>query len=445
MRNFMTARQLPFDQTALMLSGHRRALLALSGGIDSMVLLHLLVRLRHERPDFSVRAVYIHHGLSANADAWGAHCRQICQEWQVPFQQVNVTVDAEDVGIEAGARRARYQVFQQQLAADEVFVTAQHLDDQCETFLLALKRGSGPAGLSAMAPIQPFTDTWHIRPLLNVSRSQIERYAREHDLSWVEDESNNDDRYDRNFLRLNVLPIVQQRWPHFSRSVARSAALCAEQEQLLDELLADQLSELINTDGAIAIEPLASMSDVKRQALLRRWFAVRGATMPARHVLQQMWQDIALCRQDAQPQLRLGDKTVRRFKQHLHLLDEMEDVSEQVLPWLDSTELKLPDRLGRLLWLKGVESEGQPIRAPRCDEKMFVKFNAQGDFHIVGRRHSRPIKKLWQELDVPPWRRNRIPLVFFNDTLIAALGVFTTVDGQPTQSDGIGSIVWQPE
>ncbi|HCC7937922.1 TPA: tRNA lysidine(34) synthetase TilS, partial [Klebsiella pneumoniae] len=211
---------------------HRQLLVAFSGGLDSTVLLHQLVLLREQDPSLTLRAVHVHHGLSAHADDWVAHCRQICQQWQVPLVVHRVTLARGGLGVEAHARAARYQAFQDTLNAGEVLVTAQHQDDQCETLLLALKRGSGPTGLSAMAPSSAFAGSRLLRPLLNETRESLRQWALAHQLSWIEDESNQDDTYDRNFLRLRVIPVLRERWPHFSEAVARSASLCAEQEQL---------------------------------------------------------------------------------------------------------------------------------------------------------------------------------------------------------------------
>ena len=220
------------------LQSHRHFLVSFSGGLDSSVLLYRLVRWREQDPTVQLRAMHIHHGLSANADDWVAHCRQICQQWQVPLLVERVALADEGLGIEAHARQARYQAFRSALMPGEVLVTAQHLDDQCETFLLALKRGSGPTGLSAMAGESDFAGTKLLRPLLNESRDSLHRWAIAHQLSWIEDESNQDDAYDRNFLRLRIVPLLNARWPHFAEAVARSANLCGEQEQLLDEMLA---------------------------------------------------------------------------------------------------------------------------------------------------------------------------------------------------------------
>ncbi|GKX58710.1 tRNA lysidine(34) synthetase TilS [Leminorella grimontii] len=423
-------------QLAHALASDVRLLVAFSGGVDSTALLHGLAALKASlRPDFSLRAVYVHHGLSQNADAWADHCRTQCERWNVPLEVVRVSVDGAGAGIEAAARDARYRAFAERLAEGETLVTAQHLDDQCETFLLALKRGSGPAGLSAMPERMPFGKGTQARPLLNVSRRDIEGYAAENALTWVDDESNQDARYDRNFLRLNVLPQIDARWPHFTRAVARSAELCAEQESLLDELLAPTLTRLCDADGALDVDGLRTVSAAQRRALLRRWFSLCGAQMPSREQLETLWLEVAQSQEDAQPQLTFSTHQVRRYRQRLYLLPLMNDVSDVVLEWDGSARLSLPDGLGSLLPAK----EGLALRMPRADERLTVRFCAPGgmNLEIVGRPHSRPLKKLWQELGVPPWLRQRTPLLFYNDTPIAAVGVFITRDGEAKQGDAV--------
>ncbi|MGL4859578.1 MAG: tRNA lysidine(34) synthetase TilS [Enterobacteriaceae bacterium] len=408
------------------LQGDERVLVAYSGGLDSTVLLHALVTLRQTRmPGLILRAVYIHHGLSANADHWSEHCHRCCQQWQVTMQTEYVHLHSQGKGVEAAAREARYQVLRQQLQTDEVLMTAQHLDDQCETVLLALKRGSGPAGLAAMPDTMPFARGKLRRPLLALSRTQLEHYARQVNLSWIEDESNQDQGYDRNFLRHAIVPSLVQRWPHFARAVARSAALCGEQEQLLDELLADNLAQLSDDDNSLCIEGLQHCSPAKRNALLRRWIARAGTQMPSRDQLNHLWSQVALSQQDALPCLWLAKWQVRRFRQRLYLLPPLADVSGEVLCWDGRSPLLLPDHLGSL-----VQGSGSIIvRPPGAEERVTIRFATGGRVRLAGRPHSRPLKKVWQELNVAPWLRQRTPLLFFNEQLIAALGCFVTAEG----------------
>ncbi|AKJ43021.1 tRNA lysidine(34) synthetase TilS [Pragia fontium] len=418
------------QQIAKRLGRDKRILVAFSGGIDSSVLLHALVTLRSEQhSDLQLRAIYVHHGLSRYAQAWAEHCRAQCAQWQIPFQVAHVDVDPSEAGIEAAAREARYQAISALLNDGEVLATAQHLDDQCETFLLALKRGSGPAGLSAMPFNMPFGVHRQIRPMLDISRLQIEDYAKKNGLSWVEDDSNQDARFDRNFLRLQILPAIAQRWPHFSNMVSRSAGLCAEQESLLDELLAPDLSRLMSADGAMEIDGLMHISEMKRRAILRRWLSQHQVLMPSQEQLEKLWHEVALSKPDAEPVLQLGMHQVRRYRQRLYLLPLFQGIESVVLAWRGETSLMLPDCLGQLT----LAESGIHVRAPTVEEKVTVRFSAPGSLtvRVTDRRHSRELKKLWQELGVPPWLRQRTPLLFYGEILIAAIGLFVTQEGQP--------------
>ncbi len=412
------------------LQPYRHFLVAFSGGLDSTVLLHQLACWREQSPDVTLRAIHIHHGLSANADAWVAHCRQVCSGLEVPLEVVRVTLADEGLGIEAHAREARYDAFRAALLPGEALVTAQHLDDQCETLLLALKRGSGPAGLSGMSVESAFAGTTLLRPLLNLRREALEQWAAKHQLRWIEDESNGDDAYDRNFLRLRVVPLLTERWSHFAEAAARSAALCGEQEDLLDELLAEELATLTGAQGQLAIEPLLKVSDSRRGALLRRWLAGHQAKMPSRAMLERLWREVALARDDANPLVRLGDFEVRRYQQQLWWVPTYERQNATQLAWADMTQpLPLPN--GDTLRF----SEGADIRAPNADEHVSVRYTASGTLHIVGRSGGRKLKKIWQELGVAPWLRETTPLLFYNETLIAAAGYFVTLDGQCREGD----------
>ncbi|NUL37457.1 tRNA lysidine(34) synthetase TilS [Kosakonia sacchari] len=403
----------------------RQFLVAFSGGLDSTVLLHKLMLWRQQLPELRLRAIHIHHGLSPHADAWAEHCEDICARWQIPLSVVRVQVVNHGEGIEAQARNARYQAFADALLPGEVLVTAQHLDDQCETFLLALKRGSGPAGLAAMPESMLFAGTQLIRPLLTQTRDELHQWALHHALSWIEDESNADASFDRNFLRLQVLPVLAARWHHFAGAVARSAALCGEQEQLLDELLAEELEAATTAEGALQLAPLYRLSDARRRALMRRWLARRGAVMPSRAMLDRLWLEVALAREDASPCLRLGEFEVRRYQSCLWWIRAIESQRDTQLPWVAPFEpLTLPAGLGELSLLAGGE-----IRTPNADEAVSIRFQAPGMLHIVGRSGGRKLKKIWQELGVAPWRRDTTPLLFYGETLMAAAGLFVTQEG----------------
>lgn len=425
----------------LLLHGHRQLLVGFSGGLDSTVLLHKLSQLRLTQ-SISLRAVYIHHGLSQHADEWLMHCQQLCNDLDIPFISRKVQLLGGQGGIEAEARTLRYRVFQELLTPEEALVTAHHQDDQCETFLLALKRGSGPAGLSAMPSSRQLGKYWHLRPLLRFSRQDLEVYATEHQLSWIDDESNQDDHYDRNFLRLHILPRLSLRWPQFSRSVARSAELCGEQESLLDELLASDLQRCMADDGSIDIAYLARGTEQKRNALLRRWFSYCGSLLPSRQALTLLWQEVVLSREDACPQLMINRRYVRRYQQRLYLGRVFSALRGTNLPWpIPSTPLVLPDNLG-ILRLFPTDTQGLHLRVPSSKERVTVRFGQSAHLHLVGRQGGRSLKKIWQEKGIPAWLRESIPLIYFDEELVCAPGVFITQAGLSSEGESY-CLAWQ--
>ncbi|MBD1572306.1 tRNA lysidine(34) synthetase TilS [Vibrio sp. S17_S38] len=407
--------------------------LALSGGVDSRVMLSLLGRFKNQYPNYRYSAVYVHHGLSDNADHWQKQCKNYSQQADIPFYAEKVTLDlGAQVSIEQAARDARYQALSNYIDENSVLLTGQHASDQVETFLLALKRGSGPKGLSAMAELSDFYQGHLLRPFLSISQANIQEYAEHHNLDWIEDESNQDVRFDRNFIRHQITPLLRERWPQIEKTVARSAALCADQEALLQSLLYERLQGMIGPDDSLSIKSLKQQAQPARDALIRMWLAKLGFLMPSEKQLQQLWQDVALAKADAAPEFRYGRTQVGRFDNKLYVFAVADDLSSIVLDWNITTSLMLPDGLGQLSLVfagKAPELEEGDLAFDLSLESevqhLQVIFSPSSiTAQPETRQHSRKLKKLLQEYKVPTWQRNRIPLLMDGEYLIAALGLF---------------------
>ncbi|MGF1907944.1 tRNA lysidine(34) synthetase TilS [Vibrio kasasachensis] len=399
-----------------------KIVLALSGGVDSRVLLELL-SCYQRRSAISCLAVHVHHGLSTNANDWAEQCQNWCSQAGIELVVEKVQLSPQGHSIEECAREARYQALEKHLDVGDVLLTGQHSDDQLETFLLALKRGSGPKGLSAMAKKMPFKGATLIRPLLNVSREQIEQYAVIKDLEWVEDESNQDTRFDRNFIRHQITPILKKRWIHIHSAVQRTSELCADQEALLEELLSDKLAQATNGDQSLLIPFLAQQSERVRTQLIRMWFATMQLKMPSREHLNRIWQEVALAQQDANPILNLNQGQVRRFSGRLYWVSAFVDVTD----WQQELELNqpviLPDDLGSLTLINS--SQGNLSLLALQEAPLNVIFNPEGlSAHPVERRHSRKLKKLFQEYGVPSWLRRRLPILVCGEQVVAIANLF---------------------
>lgn len=406
-----------------------KLLIAFSGGLDSTALLSLVKKLSKKRLHLSLRAIHIHHGLSPNADTWTAHCQQLCEQFAIPLIIEKVKVEMHD-GIEAGAREARYQAISTHIQPDEYLVTAHHLNDQTETFFLALKRGAGLQGLGAMQKESQLFGMPILRPLLSFSRSELENYVQQENLSWVEDESNQDNHYDRNFLRNQILPELRQRWGHFDHAVQRAAQHCFEQQQLINELLQTCFKQhIIEDQKQFSLLNFLDYSSQKQTALLRMWLAKNQIAMPTQVQLMHIIDDVIKAKADAAPQFQLGEHIIRRYQQCLYLTEKFADLSQTCLDMQLNQQITLPDNLGTICAAHNargilVHWNDKQVQLADTQEPIQIRFAYTGK---VKRQYNRPaetMKKIWQELGVPPWQRNRIPLIFYGETLQSAVGFF---------------------
>ena len=400
--------------------------LAYSGGVDSRVLLHLLAPLK-----LNLRVVYIDHGLQAESCQWAKHCQDICAQYKLPFETVSVDVDpCHGQGLEAAARLARYQAFENLMEKDDALLTAQHQNDQAETFLLQLFRGAGSAGLASMAVCNQFKKGWQLRPLLDVSQQHIIDFAKQEKLQWIEDPSNQNKRFDRNYLRHEVLPSLQQRWPALTKTLSVAAQQQAENFHLLKELAKIDFESccqqqnndktLIKNcvqDNGLAIHYLSQLSEARQRNCLRYWIALQGYDLPPRHIHQQINRQVFHQRSDANIIIAWSDIELRCYKGFMYIVPQLSHSGEQVFEWLPTEALKI-NSLNKSLMAVPAKKFG--IRHALLSATLSVKFRQGGErIKLKGQQHSRSVKQLFQELNIPPWQRDRIPFLYYQDHLVA--------------------------
>ncbi len=399
--------------------------LALSGGMDSRVLLDLLKTYAKHNPHYDYLVIHIHHGLSPNADDWLAACKRWTKEAGFNFKGIKVLLKTEGESLENAARKARYEAISQEVKEGAFILTGQHAEDQCETFLLALKRGSGPKGLAAMPVFRPLAKAFLFRPLLTVSRLTISEYAKEKKLDWLNDESNFDTRFDRNFIRQTWLPIASARWSGLVPAINRSAKLCAEQEALIDELLTPYDDKLIQIDGSFCLTEYLKLSEKMQSAMLRRWLTKMMLTSVSFAKLYQIQVNLIGAAEDANPILNLGDWQIRRFRQKLYVIRAFLDVSHWQAKLIPDVPLVLPDKLGLIGLYQTPHKNALGLKQPTNKVLIRVSFDPKGlSAHPLGRQGKRKLKKLFQEYGVPSWQRQRMPLIFYDETLVAVAGLF---------------------
>lgn len=358
-----------------------RIAVGLSGGVDSVVLLH---RLREHHP---VSAIHVHHGLSPNADAWADFCRKLCRRLEVPLLVEKVGVIRTGKGLEAAAREARYAAFRK--APFEVIALAHNLDDQAETVLMNLLRGAGLRGASGMAEHSRLGAKTLWRPLLGTSRKKILAYARRHKLDWVEDEGNADEALTRNFIRRSVGPLLERKFPRWKNSLARAAKLM-------------------------------SLREAGKEDLLRQFLRLRGLKAPSEAKLVEMLKQLGA--RGARMRIEHDGAELRRYRDRVHVLAKADAAPFAPIRWRGERRVAVPGGELRFRRVRGEGIDCEALEAEAC----FIRPRAGGErLQTDARRPRRTLKNLFQEAGIPPWERERLPLITCGDALVwaARLGI----------------------
>ncbi|MEX0738377.1 MAG: tRNA lysidine(34) synthetase TilS [Pseudohongiella sp.] len=431
----------------------RRLLLGVSGGLDSMVLLHACHQLHAQQrlPFAGLRVVHVNHGISAHADAWQAHCLAVCRALDVDCVAHRVTVQrAPGQSPEAVARDARYQVFAQELAADEALLLAHHQDDQLETVLLRLLRAAGPRGLAGMPESRALGAGVLWRPLLAATRAQLAGWARANALQWHDDDSNGDDSLSRNYLRHRLMPTLAEHWPGWRQSVARTAALGADADLILSELAGQLLLTLSPPDSnRLSCAGVRNLSAARQRLVIRHWLLRETEQVPGWRLVQRVQDELLSARDDAQPQINWQHWQLRRFRDELYLIEALDDVPAQPdegYAWRPQGDGRyvarvLPGNGSLRLYQPVGAQKHQVMRLPAGE--CVIRYRRGGEVCALPGRPQRPLKKILQESALPPWVRERTPLLYIDHKLAWIVGV-GVCDGFQAVDEGAGwAVSWQ--
>ncbi|WP_034297760.1 tRNA lysidine(34) synthetase TilS [Herbaspirillum sp. RV1423] len=406
--------------------------IAYSGGLDSSVLLHIATAFARER-GVRLFAFHIHHGISVNADRWQAHCLQQCERLGVAFGTRNITLVQKDKsGVEEAARVARYQALGALCREHgvELLLTAHHLDDQAETVLLQMLRGAGVAGLSGMdsankaAELLGNAGLLMARPLLAASRSELERYAQQQEVQFVEDESNSDTRYARNALRHKVMPVLAEFFPGFQERFARAAGHAQSAQRLLIVLASQDLAACM--DGEYLSVPALRRLDPERiDNLLRYWFGLRGLRMPSAAWLLELRTQLLDAKYDAQLCVTHPDCHIRRYRERVFLTPRRplfdENTAPQPFVWRGEEKLHFPQFAGSLFF--DVAEQGFNAAWLR-EQPLSVCLRSGGErVKLAWNRPSKSLKYHYQSMDIPAWERPYLPIVFAQEQILYAAGI----------------------
>lgn len=415
--------------------------IAFSAGMDSSTLLACAARstLVRER---GLHAVHVHHGLHAQADDWADQARSIAQAAGVPCTVRRVSVNAQGKGLEAAARDLRHAVFAELLTPDAVMLLAHHREDQAETLLLRMLRGASVDGLGAMRPLRRSGAGWLARPWLSQPRADIRAVADSLGLVWIEDPANRDARHDRSYLRQSIWPLLDSRFPALAERLSRLAEHASSVTDVLERSASEALTRCAGNDRrSLQISLLLTLADALLGASLRRFARELGVAPPGFHELQRLRREVMLAQADANPILRWDGHEFRRFRDQLYLLPQAHTRPAPALELVweaGLSTIELPAGLGRLQLL---DATGAPIPAPLS---LQVRWRRGGErLRPHGKAHHRELRLLFQELAVPPWQRERMPLLYADRELLAAVGM---VDGERlTQLLPAARVVWDSE
>jgi tRNA(Ile)-lysidine synthase len=408
--------------------------IAFSGGLDSTVLLHLLAGLAKTQSLPALSAIHVHHGLQAAADAWPGHCKAVCDALGVALQVVRVQVKP-GASLERAARDARYGAFHEATGINEVLLTAQHRDDQAETLLFRLLRGAGVRGLVGMPRQRSLGQGHLLRPLLDVARAELEAYAMQHQLRWIEDPSNQDHQFSRNYLRHQVFPALISRWPQAMATMARSAEHLSEAQGLLDELAQIDLSQARTVSEfdwlgvpSLELAPLATLCAARQRNALSHWLAPLTQLPDSDH--WSGWEDLRDATGDARPVWRLAGGELHRAGGRIWWLSgPWLGSCASVGPWPDpSMPLQLPGN--GLVMFSG----------PIPDGPLQIRYREGGEVMELSGRGHRDLKRLLNESGVPPFVRGRLPLLFKDGHLLAV----ANLPGLDSSTSGDWKLHWQP-
>ncbi len=399
----------------------KRVLVAFSGGLDSYVLLHSFIAAKQTFPQLQIHAIHMNHGLSKDADVWQQHCTQICENLSVPLIIKKIFLNKEDGGVEERARKARYSFFKEHIEKNDCLLLGHHQDDQAETLLLRLCRGAGIRGMSSIPKSRKFGEGYILRPLLGFSKKELDRYANDNNLSWIEDDSNDDQKFDRNYVRHSILPIIKERWPHFAQAFSRTIEHASEVNILLQELARIDLPKCISSKNSLSINDLSNLSFERQKNVVRFFITELGFKAPSTKHLELIFSMVINAKQDAMPVLKVANYNVRRFDGKLYFINYVDeiDLSFVTLKYNPSQDIELPNGVGVIC---ANQLKGKGLNVAYSDN-LTIRFRNGGEkIQPNSSMCTSPLKKLLNTWRVPPWERSNIPLIYKDEELIAVVG-----------------------
>lgn len=411
-------------------------IIAYSGGLDSSVLLHACYQLQQQNKISRLAAAHVNHGIQQLNNSWEQHCMRCCEQYQIELHHKQFALSKGLPVSENEARKARYDFFEKLLTRPAMLLFAHHLDDQVETMLFRMIRGTGVHGLSGIPKSRQLANGWLARPLIDCTRSQLEEYANRFKLNWVDDPSNQQSHYSRNYLRNNIIPKIESKWPEFSRAFKQLSEVAKEQTLLMDEVAAQDIKDIEQANSSLIIKSFNLLSKVRRKNLLHYWVRAETGNSPTSteidegiKQLEQLSFNLKQKGSTSTIKVKLGQGWLRSFDKHIYYLSGDEPFPlTKVCRWNNIEQTLNLDNGVSLEFTAVNPSNLEPsllIRRPRANEIVTVQPRQGGESARPSyRAHRTDLKKIFQELKVPPWKREWLPIIYFDEKIACIPGVF---------------------
>ena len=413
--------------------------IAFSGGVDSTVLLHVMKNIIDEKSQ--IRAIHINHNIVDNSKVWSKTCKSICKNFGIDIEIISLEVTHNGYGLEAAARDERYKKLKEKLYENEYLLTAHHEEDQMETVFLRMARGTGLDGLQGINEKYSFGEGIIFRPMLEVSKTSVMDYAKEHQLKWVEDSSNQDTHFDRNFLRKKIIPQFRERWPSIASSVSRLSQLSAQNIKILNQIAEEDIGPIANMNE-LPLAKLLDKSFERANNMLRYIILANGMSIPSMKTLQDGLKEM-LDPETDKSVIAWKDYCIRKYKNHLYFLSNSDLEPNKVdvrIPWEIGKTVNLGENIGTI---EATFIHGDGLSIKKCKNKLTISYRQGGELiKPIGHRINKSLKNLFQENQILPWMRDKIPLIYYQDELVSVADLWFNQNYVASQNEAGFVVNW---
>ncbi len=402
---------------------YKKFLIAYSGGIDSTTLLYSLKQ-NNNIKNKNIRAIHINHNLSKLSKNIEKNCINICKKWKINLIIKNIYIKKKN-NIQNKFRKKRYKICIKNLINKEILLTAHHKNDQCETILLSIKRGSGLDGLSGIKKKLKIKKKIIIRPFLNIKKKIIIKYAKKNNLNWINDKSNKNIKFDRNFIRIKILPLIYKKWPFFLNCITRTSLICLKQKKLLEYFIKKKFKKILLYNNSLNIKKISKKKKQQWILILRKWIKINKKKMLSFKNINLLFNNLITKIKKIYFQLIFKEFIIYKYK-NLIFLKNKNKYKNKTIIWKNiNKKIKLPNNIGYLS-INGNNKKNK-IRKPYKNEIIYIKFNYKGTIYL---NKKIKIKKIWQKYKIYPWERKNKPIIFYNKKPIICPNFFITKYGK---------------